>query len=284
MKENGTPRVLPRRRTGWSGYFAGGRWRLLRECIAFCAAGFLLSGARLSGQMTPLAACLAAALPSGLRTLSAAAGAAGGYLLFGQGAECAELVAMTVLMLASSAVFQGTELSARKWFFPAIAGSVAAVLGAVFFFSSPGVQQLYALARKTLLSAFGTLCFRGAAQGDRRGKLFFAAALVSGLGGMALPVNPGLLSAAALTLCVPETAAVTAFGIALDLGGGGTGCACAALLLPALLWRIARVRRDSLRAGTGILLTGVVTAFCGGGSGANLLGIVIGYVLGWLLL
>ena len=280
MKENGAPRLLPKRRT--ASFFLAGWGALLRDCVLFCLAGFLLSGARIAGRLIPLAACLAAALPAGFRTLFAAVGAAGGYLLFGEGAASAELVAMTVLMLASTAVFQGTELPARRWFFPVIGGAVAAVLGAVFFLSDPGTEKLCTWVLKTSVTAIGTLTLRSAMQGDRRGKLLFASALLAGLGGLPLPVNAGLLGAAALTLCVPELTAVTAFGLALDLSG--SGCACAALLLPAAVWHFTRLRRPALRAGTGILLTGAVTALCGAGSTANLLGIALGYAVGWLLI
>lgn len=280
MKENGAPRLLPKRRT--ASFFLAGWGALLRDCVLFCLAGFLLSGARIAGRLIPLAACLAAALPAGFRTLFAAVGAAGGYLLFGEGAASAELVAMTVLMLASTAVFQGTELPARRWFFPVIGGAVAAVLGAVFFLSDPGTEELCTWALKTSVTAIGTLTLRSAMQGDRRGKLLFASALLAGLGGLPLPVNAGLLGAAALTLCVPELTAVTAFGLALDLSG--SGCACAALLLPAAVWRFTRLHRPALRAGTGILLTGAVTALCGAGSTVNLLGIALGYAVGWFLI
>lgn len=280
MKGNGAPRLLPKRRA--AGLFLNGWGAAVRDGVLTCLAGFLLSGAQAAGRLLPLAACLPAALPLSFRSLFAAAGAATGYLLFGKGAACAELVAMTVLMLVSAAVFQGTELPARKWFFPAVSGGVAAVLGAVFLFSAPGSSELYAWGLKTAAASFGTLALRSAMQGDHRGKLFFAAALLAGLSGLPLPVNAGLLGASALTLCAPELTAVTVFGLALDLRGGS--CACAALLLPTAVWRMTGLRSSLLRAGTGILLTGAATILCGAGNGANLLGIVLGYMAGWLLL
>ena len=98
---------------------------LLRDCALCALAGFALAGMRIAGTALPLAACLCAVLPTGLRPVFAAAGAAGGYFVFSQGGETAELVSAAILMLVSTAVFQGTELPARRWFFPALAGAVA---------------------------------------------------------------------------------------------------------------------------------------------------------------
>ena len=285
MKETGAPKLLPKRGQGirWSSFFMTGRGAVLRDCFLLCLAGFLLSALHVAGQPVPLAACLAAALPLGLPSVFAAAGAVGGYLLFTDGSAAAELVALSILMLASAAVFQGTELPARKWFFPAIAGSVSAVLGAVFFLSAPGLAGLRVWLMKTVFAAAATLGFRAAAFGDKRGKLFFTAAILAGLAGIPSPIDLGILCAAMLTVCVPELAAVTVFGIALDLTGSYVNCAAAALLLPAVAWRILKIRGKALRAATGALLTGAVVLFCGAGEPAQLFGIAIGYFLGAVL-
>lgn len=254
---------------------------LLRDCALWALAGFVLAGMRIAGTALPLAACLCAALPTGLRPVFAAAGAAGGYFVFTQGGETAELVSAAILMLASTVVFQGTELPARRWFFPAIAGGVAAVLGAVFFLSAPSWSGFVPWCLKLLAAAGGTFGLRAASQGDRCGRLFFASALLSGLSGMALPINAGLAAAAALTLCTPAVTAAAAFGVAVELGGA-TRWTAAALLLPVVVWRVGRMRSDVLRAGVGLVLTGTAAVFGGGGMRA-FLAVALGECIGLLL-
>lgn len=254
---------------------------LLRECVLCALAGFVLAAMRVAGTVLPLAACLCAVLPSGLRPVLAAAGAAGGYFVFSQGGETAELVSAAVLMLASTAVFQGTELPARRWFFPTVAGGVAGVLGAVFLLSDPSWAAFGQWCLKILCAAGGTFGLRAASQGDRRGRLFFASALLNGLGAMPLPVNAGLTAAAALTLCTPETTAVAAFGAALELNGTMVWAA-PALLLPAVVCRVGRVRNGALRACAGLTLTGAA-ALLGGGGAAALLAVALGQCAGLLL-
>lgn len=254
---------------------------LLRDCALCALAGFALAGMRIAGTALPLAACLCAVLPTGLRPVFAAAGAAGGYFVFSQGGETAELVSAAILMLASTAVFQGTELPARRWFFPAIAGAVAAVLGAVFFLSDPSLTAFGQWGLKILCAAGGTFCLRAASQGDRRGRLFSAAALLCGLSGMPLPIDMGLAAGAALTLCAPEVTAVAAFGVALEVSGDA-GWAAAALMLPAVVWRVGRMRNNALRACVGLALTGA-TAVLGGGGLRAILAVALGECAGLLL-
>ena len=88
MKDTLAQRMLPKKRI----WLRGGDPALLRDCARMLAEGFLLSGASLHGQILPFAACLAAAQPSGLRAVAAAAGAVAGYLLRWGAAEAAETV------------------------------------------------------------------------------------------------------------------------------------------------------------------------------------------------
>ena len=76
MRENGAPRLLPRRRSvpKWSGFWMSGWGALLRDCALCALAGFALAGMRIAGTALPLAACLCAVLPTGLRPVFAAAG------------------------------------------------------------------------------------------------------------------------------------------------------------------------------------------------------------------
>ncbi len=282
MKESGTPKLMPQHRRPVLRRTSAG-WRVLREWALICAAGFVLSGVRVAGHMTPLAACLAVAIPLGFRSIFAALGAVGGYLLFGEGGTAAELTAMTVLMLASAAVFQGTELPARRWFFPLISGVVAGVLGAVFFFSAPGGDALLTLLFKVCLSACGTAGLRGAAQKSRGGRVFLTAALTTGLSGIPTPVDLGLLAAAALCVRLPEMGTVLACGLALELSGEYGGCAAAALLLPVLLCRMLRLRRPVRRAPVCFCVTFGMLLLCGAGTAERLLGAAIGCMTGVLL-
>lgn len=89
---------------------------------------FSLCALRLGEHSLPLAAAMIPALPLGLASLSGALGALCGYLSFCEGADCLELLALTVLLLAAAAVFQGTELVKKPQFMPLMCAAVCAVL------------------------------------------------------------------------------------------------------------------------------------------------------------
>lgn len=269
-------RLLPR----LSNALSTERGRLLRDSLLLFVGGFFMSGARIAGCPLPLAGCMASALHIGLRSVSSCAGAVLGYLLLWGGAQGAEMTAFSILMLAAVVVFQGTQLPASRWFLPVMAAGVSATLGMVMLFSHPCWTEAARWAMKLLLAAVGQAAFRESLRGDRRGKVFFLAVLLSGLSGTGLPVDLGLFCAAALTTVSPELALTAAAGVALDLTGAYGNCITVALLLPSVLVRIFRLRNTILR---GVLFAGLsatVLLFFGTVSSAAYIGLGLGVVAG----
>ena len=104
------------------------RVTLVRDCAFLFFWSFLLSGAKIGDALLPLGPCLTAALPLGVHSLAAACGAITGALVFAQGTDCLELLAVTVLVLAAVTLFQGTGFSAKRWFMPLMTAGLCALL------------------------------------------------------------------------------------------------------------------------------------------------------------
>ncbi len=217
MKELRTPPLPLRLRVALR------RPRLLWECALYCVGGLLLSAAELRGEVLPLGACFVAAQPFGRRSLSAAVGAMGGYLLWHGDAAGAEAAALALLLLAAVTVFHGTELPLRPWFLPLMAAAVSLILGLVSAqWNAPAALCWWGA--RTLLAALLTHGLRG-----RREPALVCACLAAGLAGLPLPWQPGLCFGLLLLGWGAEPQLLGAIGIALDLSGG-TPCATALLL------------------------------------------------------
>lgn len=253
---------------------------LLRDCTLLFLGSFLLCAAQVRGQDLPLAACLIAALPLGLRSLSAACGAVVGYFVFCEGTSCVELLALSVLMLAAVTVFQGTTLAAKDWFMPAMTASVCAVLKGIEVLSGGigfGSWVLHWVAG-------GLFCgvFRSAVAMDRQAQLISAAMLICGLSMLPVPVNLGLLCAVALCVATGKLKLSIVFGIAMDLGGG-IGGTTAALVLPALLGQRLYPRAKSLYALFYLVIPNVIFLLLDSASAGNGIAVASGTALGLLL-
>ena len=111
------------------------RGKLLRDCLLLIGGGLLLSGIRIAGFFMPFAACMILVFPFGIRSVAAMTGAVAGYLLRCGSVEGIEHVAVAVLLFSASAVFQGTQLPAKIWFWPALALSVCGILAIFSCFS-----------------------------------------------------------------------------------------------------------------------------------------------------
>lgn len=271
MKETG--RLLSKRRLRVR---LAGRYRGLWECLLLCGGGLVFSGAGLLGQALPLAACLVAAQPFGWRSVSAALGAAAGYVLWHGGAGGAEFVALSVLMLAAVTVFQGTRLPAAPWFLPAMAATVSAVLGLVTLSWSEPAALCWWGAR-SLMAALFTL-------GLRRGgnHLLLWAGAAAGLAGLPLPWNLGLCLGLLLLTWGAEPLLLGVVGVALDLSGG-TPCMTIALLTALLLCRPFPERAALPRLGICLVLPGTVLALFGALHLPELLSLAVCAPLGLLL-
>lgn len=276
MKDTLAQRMLPKKRI----WLRGGDPALLRDCARMLAEGFLLSGASLHGQILPFAACLAAAQPSGLRAVAAAAGAVVGYLLRWGAADAAEMVALACMSLAAAALFQGTALPRLRWFYPALTAAVCAVLGGVSLFGQTRLLPLWCA--KWLSAALACAVFRLALRGSRTAKLVLAALTAAGASTLVSQVDLGLACAVCLcaTTCEPLPAA--AMGMALDCFGAANH-ATLALLLPAVLaQRLPQGRRSFLSGVLFAVLPNAALLLFGEASVAAALAVCSGAALGTL--
>ncbi|MDR0889134.1 MAG: SpoIIE family protein phosphatase [Oscillospiraceae bacterium] len=279
MKES---QVLPKK--GLSVADALEKLHGIRQYLLLFGGGFILAGAQIAQQSLPLAACLVAALPFGMQSVAAALGALVGYLTFSGGVISVEFIALSFLMLAAIAVFQGTQLPAKRYFMPAMMMGVCAVLGAIYILGgNPSAANLSIWAMKILLSGVSVFAFRAALSGSRRAKLYLAAALISGAAGITLYINVGLLCAGAIMVASPELALIAVAGFALDLTGNFANCASIALLLPSVLSRTLHLRSKVQRAALCAAVSLAVLLFFGQASVGAVLSVVVGASAGILL-
>ena len=269
MKELRTQPLRHRLRAGI------GRYRELWDCLLLCGGGLLFAGGRLMGQALPMAACLVGAQPFGWRSLSAAAGAVTGYLLWHGGAAGAEFAALALLMLAAVTVFQGTRLPVTPWFLPLMAGVVSAVLGLVTLDRSAAALCWWGA--RSLLAALLTLGLR-----REEGRTLRWVCAAAGLAGLPLNWGPGLCLGLLLLSWGAEPLLLGAVGVALDLSGG-TPCMTVALLTAALLCRPLPERADLSRLALCLTLPCAVLALFGALSWPLLPGAVLSVALGLLL-
>lgn len=243
--------------------------RLVRDSFLMLCGGFVLAGIRLFGAPVPVGACFVLSVPFGACSLTAMLGAAGGYLaLFG--AEAAPDIALTLMMFSASAVFQGTELPLKKWFFPCLAAGVCAVLEGITYFGG-NVGDLVLLCAKILISALSGAALRSSFCGSRKAQLFTLAAVCAGLSGLTEAVDLGLILALACCVATGDPAVAAAMGIALDVGSGFSGGMTVAIVLPALLCFVLQRREKLPVAVTYLLLTNLCLLLFGAESVANAL-------------
>ena len=210
------------------------RGKLLRDCVLLIAGGVLLAGIQIADFYMPFAACMILAFPFGIRSVAAMIGAVAGYLLRCGSVEGIEHVAVAVLLFAAAAVFQGTQLPAKIWFWPVLASAVCAILGAVTLFGSG--NQLAQWLLRCLAGGMGVWSFRSALCGNRRAQFFLAAAVIAGVKGVAAPMDMGVLLGAAACIFLQEIQACALIGIMMDIGGGSFYCLTASMILPSILF------------------------------------------------
>lgn len=255
--------------------------RALRDCILMLCGGFVLAGIRVFGAPVPIGACFVLSVPFGVRCLTAMLGAAGGYLLL-FGSAAAPDLALTLMLFSASAVFQGTELPLKKWFFPTLAAGVCALLhGITHFGGNTGNTVFYAA--KILIAALAAAALRSSFCGSRRAQLFTLAAVCAGLSGLTGAVNLGLILAAACCVATGDPAVAAAMGIALELGSGFSGGMTVATVLPALLCYVLQQREKLPVALTYLILTNLTLLLFGANSVANALCVAAGVGAGVLL-
>ncbi len=243
-------------------------------------AGFVLGGCSVGGQPLPLGASLVGAQPLGGCAMGTAIGAVAGYFLRCDPADAVELSALTVLMVLTLLLFQGTGLLLRKWFMPLCCGGIYAVLGAVRLVGSIDVTMLLWAARAAV-AAVGVQIFRKALGGDRRGRVLLGAAVVLGLAGIGEHIDVALM-AAVLVACVSrELFPATVMGITLELSGKMPEHMALAMVLPGVFCKFLRIRKRSTVALAFGILPGAVLYCMGGGQASQYVGILAGAVGGY---
>ncbi|MGM9522945.1 MAG: hypothetical protein ACI3VU_00840, partial [Faecousia sp.] len=280
MKGTGVQKLLPNGRGLLRGKTLSERGVLLRDSLLLLCGGFLLSGAGIFGKALPLAACLVAAQPFGLRAILTVFGACIGYFLRCDGAEAAELIALCMMSLAQSAVFQGTSLPRFRWFSPCLTAGVCAVLSGVGLLGGEGAVTLWAL--RVALAGVGCAVFRSALHGNPTARLLLTAALAAGASPLVPQADLGLLCAVALCCARQELLPAAVLGIALDVFGAQTH-ATVALLLPAVLCRrLARAEHRTVCTLCFALLPNLTLALFGEASAGSCMVISAGAALGML--
>ncbi len=255
--------------------------RLLRDSLLMLCGGFVLAGIRIFGAPVPIGACFVLSVPFGVCSLAAMLGAVGGYLaLFG--ADAAPDIALALMMFSASAVFQGTELPLKKWFFPCLCAGVCALLDGISYFGG-NVGNLTFFVAKILIAALSSAALRSSFCGSRKAQLFLLTAVCAGLSGLTGAVNLGLIPAIACCVATGDPAVAAAMGIALDLGSGFTGGMTVAAVLPALLCYVLQRQEKLPVATTYLLLTNLTLLLFGSNSIANALCVAAGVGGGVLL-
>lgn len=245
-------------------------------------AGFVLGGGTFQGHALPLGACLVAAQPPGGRALGAVIGSVAGYFFRCDPAEAVEYTAVSLLVLMTMYLFQGTTLPGHGWFMPLCCGFIYLTMGGVRLLGSVEVGILPWIA-KGVLSILGTVIFRKAIGGHRKNRVIFGGALVFCLAGVGRYVDIGLCGALAVASVTGELLPGAVMGMALDIGSGDTFYHTFLTVLPGVICKLLRVKRRE----TAALLYGIVPvitlAAMGEGQVPRLLGVAFGSVIGYVL-
>lgn len=254
-----------------------------RLCGAICAllGGFALSGVRLPGSATPIAACLCVAVSAKAYALAAAPGAMIGYLLTA-GEQAPEYIALTGLMFCAKQLFCATAPGRKRAFFPLLAGVSAALLGAVARMDEPFSFASAAFwAAQSLLAGCSVEALRAALRGNRRARLFAVCALAASASGFGLPAQVSVFCAALPAALGASAVSSATAGLVLDLCCGFGGRATAALLPAALLFGAeSRQSARPLRLAAQLLLPVCIFAALGKADVAQLPAYVAGTLAG----
>ena len=260
----------------------GNRLQQLCRYVLGAGAGFVLAGCNAGGQALPLGAVLVGAQPLGGCAAGTTIGAVAGYFLRCDPAEAVEYSSLTVLMLLTLLLFQGTGLTIRKWFMPLCCGAVYGILGAVRMVGSVDVTPTMWMTR-VILSAVGVYCFRKALGGDKRGRILLAGAMVLGIAGVDRYIDIGL-GCAVLIACVSrELFPATVMGVTLELSGKMPEHMALTMVLPGIFCKLLRIRKRSTVALAFGILPGIVLYLTGGGHASQYIGILAGAVGGYFL-
>lgn len=263
--------------------------RLALRCGAAFAGAFLLAGLRLLGKSVPVALALLAAMPFSLAAVCAYLGAAAGYLVFWGTAGAFEPAAAGFLILAELCIFSGLLPRERKWFLPASACVLYALIGLLSLMSVRfSIREVAFFLTRLLLLAASTCVFSAAiTEKSRAAWGALALCLLAGCSAIRLSANIPLsvvLAAGATFLALSGADALltaAGCGLALDLTCGSETSMTAAFSLAALVCRTLP-ERGPLRAVMFAGCCGAGVLFSGGTDGGMLLGAFTGLLLAQL--
>lgn len=256
----------------------GRKYQLFHMLGCFLSA-LVLSAAKMLGAPIPLAACVIAAFPPGLNSMSAAIGAVAGYLFFTEGTNCAELVILSLLNFASVMVFQGTQLPGKLWFFPLMSAVLWTILRGIGLTSAAQIP-LWIL--QIGVCAFATGTFRRAVAYSPGARLLSLGALLCAMSSLPLPLDPGLLLASALCVALGRGPEALVFGLAIDLTGGSPWVSIAFCLPTLLLQKLRKAAMPAFAIGY-LLLSGLIAMLFAPDPLAALLCLAAGTAVGLVL-
>lgn len=264
--------------------------RLAMHCGAAFSGAFVLAGIGLLGRAVPAALALLAAMPFSLAAVSVFFGAAVGYLAFWGAAGAFEMTAAGFLILAELCIFSDLLPREKKWFLPASACALYALIALLNLLSGGARMReaLFLLTRLALLAVCTYVFSEALTEKSRAGRGFLALCLLAGCSGIHLPGGVALsmiFGSGAVFLALSGERALlyaAACGLTLDLTCGGQMSMTAAFSLAALVCRTLPEKRG-LRAAMFAACCISCALFSGAADGAMLAGCLLGLPLGLLM-
>ena len=268
-------------------YAASSALRLAVQCAAAFCASFLLAGIRLLDRSIPAALALLAAMPFSLAAVCSFFGACAGYLAFWGTMGAFEPAAAGFLILAELCIFSDLLPRDRKWFLPASACVLYALIGILSLLSGGAqLRECVFLCTRLLLLAACTVAFTAALQEKSRpARGLLALCLLAGCSAVTLPggipLSAVLASGAVFLALSGADALVTAAacGLALDLTCGAEPSMTAVFTLAALVCRTPLLSPRVWRAAAFCTCCLSAVLFTGGGGSVMLTGTLLGVLL-----
>lgn len=241
------------------------RSEIVRKSVLGGLEAFVLGGGIFMGQALPLGACFVAAQSPGVQAVGTTIGAIVGYFLRCEPAEAVEYTGVSLLMLFTLFLFQGTDLSTYAWFMPLCCSLTCAVMGGVGLLGSEKNVILPWLG-KAVLGSVGTYVFRKTMEESVKYRVLFFGAIVFSLVGPWRYIDIGLLVGTAISAMSGSLLTAVVMGISLDLGANGASYMTVAMVLPGVVCRVLGIRKPWItKAVYGSLPCGAVMLLGEGG-------------------
>lgn len=268
-------------------FAASSALRLAAQCAAAFGACFFLAGIRLLGRSVPAALALLAAMPFSLAAVCSFFGAVCGYLAFWGAAGVFEPAAAGFLILAELCIFSDLLPRDRKWFPPASACTLYALIGTLSLLSggAQGREIVFFCARLLLLAVCTAVFSAALHEKSRSARGLLALFLLAGCSAVRLPGGiplSAVLASGAVFLALSGADALltaAACGLALDLTCGAEPSMTAVFSLAALVCRTPFLSSRIPRAAAFLVCCLSAVLFSGGAGLAMLAGAFLGVLL-----